>query len=300
MNSKLRKAKKWTTERLLLLMIMLMTFLLIAIFFAPKVFIIIYPGEAGVLFRRLGKGTVTEKYYQEGLNIIPPWDIMYIYDIRLQEESGRFSVLTKDGLTVQTTVSIRFSPNIKTLGVMHKYIGPNYVQKVILPEVKAETKNVISSYDLEGLYTTDREQIQYELSDSILRGLNKQILLDSLLKDGDKEEEYIIFEDLFITDIQLPMQVEETIEKKIIAEQEYLTYDYILKREEKEAVRKQIEAAGIDSFQTTANISILKWRGLEATEKLARSPNTKLVILGTDENLPVILNGEVSNSESNQ
>ncbi len=295
--AKLKKVKEWLRRRLLIFMIIFMTLLLIAVFFAPKVLIVVYPGEAGVLFKRFGEGTVTDKHYKEGLHIVAPWDIMYIYDVRLQEKSEYFSVLTKDGLMVETAVSMRYSPNVKTLGIMHKYIGPDYFEKVVLPEVKAQTKNAISSYDLEGLYTTDRVEIQDSLSKSVLHGLNKQILVDPYLASGEKGEEYIIFEDLFITNIRLPTQVAKTIEEKIIAEQQYLTYDYILKRERQEAIRKQIEAAGIESFNKISKISILQWRGLEATEKLAQSPNTKLVVLGTDKDLPIILNGEVDKSK---
>ena len=289
----IKRAKAWIRRQLLLLMVLLMTLMLIAVFFAPKVIITIYPGQAGVMFRRFGGGTVTSKHYTEGINIIPPWDILYIYDVRLQEETRRFSVLTKDGLMVKVTVSIRFSPNINTIGVLHKHIGPDYIPKVVLPEVEAKTKNVISTYDLEELYTTDREFIQTELSDSILQHINDQLIVEPLLPEDGKAETYVIFEDLFIRDIRLPMPVAETIEEKIVAEQKFLTYDYIIKREEEEAKRKKIEALGIDSFQLISNIPILKWRGLEVTEKLARSPNAKIVIMGTDEELPIILNGEV-------
>ncbi len=406
--TKTKKTKGKLRERLLVLMIIFMTVLLIAIYFAPKIFIIIQPGQAGVIFKRLGKGTDTERHYNEGLNIIFPWNKMYIYNVRLQEESQKISVLTKDGLMVQMTVSVRFSANIKTVALLHKYIGPDYVEKVVLPEVKAKTKNVISDYDLEELYTENRDNIQKKLSYQVLEGLNEQILIEDNHKDstllqrmgltgtglssrqfdsiayenklrsrvtelllagvnqplseddsiivkrrqqffsnlhdstilqvsgkilndnadlkqvmGDslynrvmptvkkdilidslidvnKEEQYIIFGDLFITDIQLPDEVANIIEDKIVAEQQYRTYKYKLDIERSEAERKRIEALGIQAFDSLSGISILKWRGLEVTEKLAKSPNTKLVIMGTDESLPIILNGEVADTTRNR
>lgn len=295
--SRFKRIKGWLKRRLLLLLVIFMGVVLVLLFFAPKMVITIYPGEAGVLFRRIGNGTVTHKHYTEGITIIPPWDLMYIYDVRLHEESQSFRVLTNDGLTVDVSVSVRFSPNIHTLGTLHKLIGPNYVEKVIFPEVAARTKNIISSYDLEQLYVSDRGVIQDSLSNSILDGINDQVLVDSSIVGKndihENKESYIIFEDLFITDIQLPKTVSQQIEAKIVAEQKYMTYAYILLEEKEEAKRKQIEAAGIDSFQTISKIPILKWRGLQATEKLAESPNSKLVILGTDQDLPILLNGDV-------
>lgn len=281
---------------LLYFWVTLMVFILIILFFAPNIFITIYPGHAGVLFKRLGDGTVTDKYYTEGLNIIFPWDKMYIYDIRLQEQSRTLNVLTKDGLMVETEVSVRFSPLIETLGVLHKHIGPDYADKVVFPEVEARTRDVISSYDVEELYMTDRKLIQQILSDSILKDINDQVIIDTLLTEEGKARNYIIFEDLFLKSIVLPEQVGSTIEKKVVAEQEFLTYQYILQAEQQEVIRKRIEAQGIDTFQTISNIPILKWKGLEVTEQLARSPNAKLVIMGTDQNLPILLNGEVPDS----
>lgn len=280
------------------LLIIIMALLLVVFYFAPQMFITVYPGEMGVLFRRLGDGTELKEKYGEGLVVIWPWDILYIYDIRLQEHSRTLEVLTKDGLRVETDVSIRFSPNIHTIGVLHKFIGPDYAETVVIPEIEAKTRNIISSFDLEGLYTTDRAHIQKMISDSALKGINNQIILDTILVKDGKAENYIIFEDLFLKKIRLPDQVAGQIENKIIAEQKFLTYEYTLKTEEREATRKIIEAKGIDSFQIVSKVPILKWRGLDVTEKLAHSPNSKLILMGTDENLPILLNGEVPDSTS--
>ncbi len=70
--------------------------------------------------------------------------------------------------------------------------------------------------------------------------------------------------------------------------------EFILAKEKKEAERKKIEAEGISNFQriVTQGISeqLLKWKGIEATEKLAQSPNSKVVIIGGKDGLPIILN----------
>jgi regulator of protease activity HflC (stomatin/prohibitin superfamily) len=70
--------------------------------------------------------------------------------------------------------------------------------------------------------------------------------------------------------------------------------EFILEKERKEADRKRIEAQGIADFQkivaTGIDERLLRWKGIEATEKLANSPNTKVIIVGAGKDgLPVIL-----------
>ena len=270
-----------------------MVLLLILLFFAPRIVITINSGQAGVLFKRFGHGTVTDRYYTEGINLVFPWDVMHIYDVRIQEKTLKMDVLTQDGLMVEAVVSVRYSANVNTLGVLHKFIGPDYAEKVVLPEVEAETRNVISQYDLEQLYTEDRRVIQQIITTLILDEINEQVIVDPLLGASSKDKTYIIFQDLFLENIKLPELVSQTIEQKVEAEHKFLTYKYLLQSEEREAIRKKIEARGIDSFEAISGISILKWRGLQATEKLSESENAKIILMGTDENLPIILNGEV-------
>ena len=70
--------------------------------------------------------------------------------------------------------------------------------------------------------------------------------------------------------------------------------EFILTKEKQEADRKRIEAKGIADFQTIVSSGIsdqlLRWKGVEATEKLASSPNTKVIVIGSGKDgLPVIL-----------
>lgn len=67
-----------------------------------------------------------------------------------------------------------------------------------------------------------------------------------------------------------------------------------LQKERQEADRKRIEAQGIHDFQQIVaqgiSPALLEWKGIEATESLARSPNSKIVVIGNSKNgLPLIL-----------
>jgi regulator of protease activity HflC (stomatin/prohibitin superfamily) len=71
--------------------------------------------------------------------------------------------------------------------------------------------------------------------------------------------------------------------------------EFQLVQAQKEAERRVIEAKGIaDSRKViTAGLTsdLLRWKGLEVTEKLAASPNTKVIVIGNPGmgGLPIIL-----------
>ena len=96
--------------------------------------------------------------------------------------------------------------------------------------------------------------------------------------------------------IGLPPGLSRSIEEKMQAEQESQRMAFVLKKEEQEADRKRIEAKGIADFQEIVSKGIseqlLKWKGIEATEKLASSSNSKVVVIGSGKDgLPLILGG---------
>ena len=106
----------------------------------------------------------------------------------------------------------------------------------------------------------------------------------------------ILVESILLRDIQLPQTLKVSIEAKQQAEQEALAMSFRLQKEKQEAERKRIEAAGIRDFQqiVAQGISpqLLEWKGIEATENLAKSANAKVVVIGNAKNgLPLILGG---------
>lgn len=300
----MKKLKKILRKRLLGFVVFLMVMIVIALAIAPSVVKVVGAGQAAVLYKTLRGGTITKPYgtYGEGIHIIYPWDAFYIYDVRIQEKNTTIDVITKDGLTLAVEISVRFHPNVSTLGLLHKYIGPDYVEKVIAPEIEATTRDVIGLQDLDSLYSDKRAEIQAKISSIALRAINNQNALrnnEMLLGPVERNDfepgriqDYIIFEELFIKNISIPAAVRAKIEEKIIAEQELRRYEYLIASELKEKERKLIEAQGIKLFEDSSAISILKWRSIMATEELSKSPNSKIILIGTDENLPIILNGD--------
>lgn len=258
------------------------------LYMLPDILFSVQPGQAAVVWHRFWGGTDIDDTYGEGTHLMFPWDKVFIYDVRLQQLTQDLNVLSTDGLEVIVSTTTRYRAIPEHLGLLHTNVGPDYADKVLVPEVGAHVRNVVGRYDPEQLYTTRREVIQDEIL-TLLRQENQLTMYS-----GTPLRELIYIEDVLVRAIKLPEKVEDAIEHKLALRHEMLEYDYRLQREEKEAQRKRIEAEGIRMFQdiVTEGISdrYLKWKGIDATLELAKSPNAKTVIIGSGQDgLPLIL-----------
>lgn len=265
-------------------------FLLIFAYAIPDLMFSVYPGESGVLWRRFGGGTETDWVYGEGFHLKLPWDKVYIYDIRLQEHTQIVDVLTSDGLAIDVETSVRFRLHQQGLGLLHRHLGPNYVQTLLVPEIGSLVREHISQYDPEQLYTEQRARIEEEVS--------RQVVQEIKVRYESEEGIYqaLHVEDILFRSISLPPELASFIEQKLIRKQQVFEFDYKLEIERKERERKEIEAEGIRLFQDIVSEGIseqyLKWKGIDATLELARSDNSKVVVIGAGEDgLPIILGG---------
>ncbi|CAM2008903.1 prohibitin family protein [Acanthopleuribacter pedis] len=255
---------------------LIMAFLLA--YFSPNIFIHIYPGERGVLWRRFLGGTQLTRTYNEGISILFPWDKMYIYDTRLQEIKDTVTMINRSGMVIDVSISARFHPIPDRLPLLHQKVGPDYKEKMLHPELISAIRQVLGDYEAEQIYSSDENG----LLQAILQRLRHEL--------GDR---YVRIDDVLITKLTLPDEIQHSIQEKLTKEQNALAHDYILDREKKERERREIEAAGIAEFERISGIPILQWRGLEVTKELATSPNAKIIVIGTDEkSLPIILNSQ--------
>ena len=245
-------------------------------------FLTIDPGNRGVLFKRFSGGLDKENVYGQGFHVVAPWNKMYIYDVRTNENYENMEVLSKNGLTIKVELSYRYQPEADKIGYLHDEIGPSYLDRIIKPEIRSATREVIGKYLPEELYSTKREAIQ----DEIFQRTSENV-----------EEKYITLDAVLIREVELPKTLQEAIERKLKEEQLALEFDFRLKRERKEAERKIIEAEAKAESNRILNKSlstnILKDKGIEATLTLAKSPNSKIIIVGSgDDGLPLILGNQ--------
>lgn len=274
------KIKAWFAARKVAFISYGLIVAMLVLFLWPSAVISIYPGDVGVLYSRLFGGTVMDRVYGEGIHLILPWDTMYIYSVRLQQESVEIPVLSRGGLTVDMRLSVYFYPIYDRLPELHKEIGPLYKEKLILPIITASIRNTVGGYWPEDLYTSAPLKLQDEIMvQAVEQMARKPVIIDSLVVRG----------------ITLPKQVNEAIDLKFSAEQEYLRYKYVLLKAGEQLKERYIQAESVRLFQQTVNQGLtenfLRWSGIEATKELAASPNTKFVIMGGGhDGLPVILN----------
>lgn len=243
----------------------------------PRMFITVPAGHRGVLFRTFHGGSVVDRTWDEGLHVIMPWDHLTLYETRVIEADLTFSLLTKDGLELEISSAVRYRPVVEMLGVLHQSVGPDYFQRIVSPDIQADLRHTVGDRTAYELYSTEGDILQ-EARLSAAEQLAKQ---------------NIDLQELLLKKIVIPTIVREAIEEKHRQEQRVLEYEFRLVREEKEAERKRIEAAGVRDFQNILSEGIspdvLRWRGIEATLELARSNNAKIVVMGGDGRLPLLL-----------
>lgn len=253
---------------------------ILLIIFISKSIVTIDAGEAGVLWKRFGGGVVTEEPpLREGFHIVAPWNKVYIYEVRRQELFEKMKVLSSNGLDIQLDASAWYKPKYEELGKLHQEIGENYLDRIILPTIRSAARSVVGRYTPEQLYSSKRDAIQAEIFEE-----TKKIV----------ENQHIVLDEVLVRDVTLPPTIKEAIERKLRQEQESLEYEFRLEKASKEAERQRIEAKGKADANKILSASltdkILKDKGIEATLELAKSQNSKVIVVGSGKDgMPLIL-----------
>jgi regulator of protease activity HflC (stomatin/prohibitin superfamily) len=242
---------------------------------------VINPGEVGVVS---GLGMISQ--IEPGVHLVNPLQTITTFSTKTSLLDQENFVPTKEGLTVELDTSVLYRINPKSAREIFETIGPKYEQTIIIPEVSSAVRGLTSESDAKALYS----------------GGGRTLIQNSLKEDlsGRLGERGIIIEDVLLKNLKLPTQLTESIEAKAKAEQESSRMEFVLAKERQEAERKAVEAQGIAEFQRIVSEGIspnlLQWKGIEATEKLAQSPNAKVVIIGNGKDgLPIILGGSEDN-----
>jgi len=273
-----RRSKAFVRRHALSLISLGLLVCLVVVFFFDQIVISIHPGELGVLWRRLGAGTVIDTVYREGMHVILPINKMYIYTIRKQQFTESIDVLTLDGLTLRVKYTVRYYLEKDTLPLLHQRVGPDYVNVVVRPDVRSVIRVMFGQYKPEEMYTSQKA-IQLHVSEQAKVRLSAR---------------FVTLDDVPIESITLPTRIAEAIEAKMVQQQLEAEYVYRISIAKNEAERLRIESAGLQLYNDTVNrsltSSVLKWRGIQATQELAKSPNAKVVVIGAgDAGLPLIL-----------
>ncbi|HXY49037.1 MAG TPA: prohibitin family protein [Terriglobales bacterium] len=224
-------------------------------------------------------GRVTGEVLPEGMHLINPLKTNNEMSIQTQTIKESAAVPSSEGLVLNLDTSLIYHLNPEKAAEVFQKIGPNYETVVIEPMLRAAIRESTASHTANALYTGEREMVATQISEQLTAQLSQRGLT---------------VESVLLRDIQLPQTLKASIEAKQQAEQEALAMNFRLQKEKQEAERKRIEAGGIRDFQqiVAQGISpqLLEWKGIEATETLAKSGNAKVVVIGNPKNgLPLIL-----------
>jgi len=224
-------------------------------------------------------GKVTGETLGEGIHLINPLKSNNEMSVQTQTIKESANVPSSEGLMMALDTSLIYHLNPDSAAQVFHAIGPDYEDKVVENNLRSAIREATASHTANALYTGEREAVANEIKDKITRELGVR---------------GITVEAILLRDVQLPATLKASIEAKQQAEQEALAMNFRLQKETQEAQRKRIEAAGVRDFQQIVaqgiTPSLLEWKGIEATETLARSANTKVVVIGNQKNgLPLIL-----------
>ncbi len=251
--------------------------------FASSIFYVIESTERAVIFYKFGKGLDKENVVKPGFGVKAPWNDIYKFDITDNLVEETIDVLDGSGLSINVDVTMNFHLSYDSVGEIYETYQFDFLRRLVRPVFRSTVRDVMGRYTAEEIYSTKRAEVENLIQDEaseVLKQPGNNIILKSLL----------------IRSITLPAQIKGAIENKLQQEQEALAYQYRLEREKSEAERKRIEANGEANANKIINSSLtpalLKMRGIEATTKLAESPNSKVIVIGSGKDgLPLILGG---------
>jgi regulator of protease activity HflC (stomatin/prohibitin superfamily) len=257
--------------------VVLLVLVLFFAFFNPIA--VIPAGNVGVLDFF---GSVSPRVLPSGVHLVVPFTRVVKMSVQTQEMKEVAEVPSQEGLIMDLEVSLLYRLQPDKANDVYRTVGREYASVVVTPQFRSAIREITASYDAKALYSSERDKIAHE------------IFADFTKLTSDRG---IVAEAVLLRKVGLPPVVANAIQEKLKREQEAEQMKFVLQKEQQEAERKRIEAQGIADFQriVASGISqnLLEWKGIEATEKLALSPNSKVVVIGNPKSgLPIILGGE--------
>jgi regulator of protease activity HflC (stomatin/prohibitin superfamily) len=245
---------------------------------SSSIFYTVNATQRAVIFYKFGEGLNKDNVIYPGVHLKAPWNDVFIYNVQETSQDENMDVLDKSGLSIHVDVTVRFKPIPDKIGYIYEKFNVDYINVLVVPEVRSAVRQVMGRYTAEEIYSTKRAEVEATIkseSEKILHANNVDMVA------------------LLIRSIQLPEQIRVAIENKLQQQQEALAYQFRLDKEKSEAERKRIAAEGESRANNIINNSLtanlLKMRGIEATLELSKSPNSKVIIVGGKDGMPLIL-----------
>lgn len=257
--------------------------------------------EAGKVGIPILFGSVQNHKIDPGMHFVNPFISIKQMSVRTEnywmsashdegQKKGDDSIaaISSNGLEMAMDISVPYRLVPDAAPWVYQNLGADYVEKLLRPAIRAPTRRSAAKFSAEECFSTKRDQ----LAEKIQAFTEEEI--DKLLETYDKKDKILIFSQVLVGKVNLPITVKDAIEQKLKNDQEQQAMSFRIMKEQKESERKKIEAEGIQKFQEIVSKGIdeklLRWKAIDATLHLAESKNAKIVIIGSGKDgLPIIL-----------
>ncbi|WP_421763969.1 prohibitin family protein [Ekhidna sp.] len=241
---------------------------------------VVRQGEVGVK-RKMGR--LSPKTIEAGAQVFNPFTTTIIkLPIRTVNVEILSNLPSKEGLNVQSIISILYHIRKEEASNIIENIGTNYEEVVIKSVFRSASADVCSQFFAKDMHTIKRAEIENEIRKR----------MSELLANRGFEIEAVL-----LKTIQLPPGLYMAVENKLEAEQEAQRMEFVLQREKLEAQRRMLEAEGIRDaqkiLQEGISPQIIQWQSIEAFKQLAKSPGTRVII--TDGKTPFLIQPDGGN-----
>lgn len=247
------------------------------------------------------RGVIDPQVLYEGrVNINPFNTTVFRIPTQIVNVRVELPLPSKEGLTIQSEISIQYHVSAASAASLLKEVGLNYQGQLIMPVFRSTTSDVSARFFAKDMHSGQRANIESEIKNR----------MNSIL-----EKYGIIIDNVLLKSIKLPAGLTRAIEEKLEAEQEAQRMQFVKQQQTADAERRIIEAKGerevkileAEAEKQTLTLraeahanatrlqaeaeakanqllgaslseEVLRYRAIEAFTKLASSPNTKLMI----------------------
>jgi regulator of protease activity HflC (stomatin/prohibitin superfamily) len=247
-------------------------------------------GYAGIIYRPLSDGVDLNKVYTEGIHVVLPWNTITQYDVRILSKELKIEAMTSDLLKSNATLTFQYQVDINTLPLLHKFVGKDYLDKIVIPALLTASRASIGEWPADQAFTSELMTVSKTIASNADRDL-----IDTISPPGLTAIRFVRIAAAELSGMTFPAEYEKAIDAKLTQSAVAQSYQYKLQAAKSEAERLEIEGEGIRKYQQLIQAGLtdnfLRLKGIQATQALAESNNSKIVVFGTPgtSGLPLVL-----------
>jgi prohibitin 2 len=229
-----------------------------ALYLGSRSIFTVDPGNKALIFNRIGG--LKPNVLTEGFHVIVPyfqWPV--IYDVKTRPRNFQASTSNRDLQSVNITVRVLYRPDGESLSQIHRYLGPDYDERVLPSIVNEVLRTVVAKYNAAALLS-QRDQVSSTIRNTL---------------EQRAKQFHIILDDVSITHLTFGKEFSDAIEAKQVAQQIAERAKYIVDqaREDKKSIiiKAQAEATSAELIGKAVkdNPTFLELRRIETAREIA-------------------------------